>query len=60
MYFMANWYMLKSFDVFYGQLVYFMAMWYILLSSGIFFPFGYLSCNKKKLATLVGSTMCFY
>jgi hypothetical protein len=43
---------LGDFGVFYGHLVYFAAIWYILWPFGIFFPFWYICCFKKNLATL--------
>jgi hypothetical protein len=36
----------------YGHLVYFMETWYIWGPSAIFFPFVYICCVKKNLATL--------
>jgi hypothetical protein len=36
-YFMAIWYILWLYGIFYGHLVYFMAIWYILWLFGIFF-----------------------
>jgi hypothetical protein len=35
-YFMAIWYILWPFGIFYGHLLYFMAIWYILWPFGIF------------------------
>jgi hypothetical protein len=57
-YFMAIWYILWSFGIFCGHLVYFEVIWYILGSFGIFFPV-LVSCTKKNLATLIGSSYVF-
>jgi hypothetical protein len=57
-YFMAIWYILRPFDIFYGHLIYFTAIWNILLilsSFGIFFSvLG--CCAKRNLATLSSGT----
>jgi hypothetical protein len=46
-YFMAIWYILRTFGIFCGHLVYFMVIWY-------FFPVWYVA-PRKNLATLVGA-----
>jgi hypothetical protein len=47
-YFMAIWYILHPFGIFYDHLVHFVIIWYI-------FPV-LVSCTKKNLATLTTST----
>jgi hypothetical protein len=53
-YFMAIWYTLWLFGIFFPLLVYFVAIWYILYSFGTVFPV-LVSCTEKDLATLLGN-----
>jgi hypothetical protein len=52
--FLAIWYILWPFCIFYAYLVYFMLIWYILCLFGIFFPV-LVRCTKKNLATFSGA-----
>jgi hypothetical protein len=46
-YFMAIWYILRPFGIFYGHLVYFTAIWYILRPFGIFLAIWYKYFNAN-------------